>query len=69
MRSILQMKREEAAPAALLAILLFLTVASMVIGKAARDAIFLSRFTALQMTAVDLLTMAAIALVVAASCG
>jgi hypothetical protein len=66
MKAILQMKREEAVPAALLSGLLFLTVASMVIGKAARDAIFLSRFTALQMTAVDLLTMVAIALVVAA---
>lgn len=61
-----QMKREDAAPAALVATLLFLTVASMVIGKAARDAIFLSRFTALQVTAVDLVTMVAIALVVAA---
>ena len=66
MRSILQMKREEAVAAARLAIFLFLTVASVVIGKAARDAIFLSRFTALQMTAVDLVTMVAIALMVAA---
>src|SRR2546428_5664048 len=66
MTTILQMKRDEAVPAALLSLLLFLTVASMVIGKAARDAIFLSRFTALQMTAVDLATMVAIALAVAA---
>src|SRR5712691_1313344 len=66
MMTILQMKRDEAVPAALLSIHLFLTVASMVIGKAARDAIFLSRFTALQMIAVDLVTMVAIALVVAA---
>jgi hypothetical protein len=66
MKSIFQMKREDAAPAALVATLLFLTVASMVIGKAARDAIFLSRFTVLQVTAVDLVTMVAIALVVAA---
>ena len=63
MTTILQMKRDEAAPAALLSIHLFLTVASMVTGKAARDAIFLSRFTALQMIAVDLVTMVAIALV------
>jgi AAA family ATP:ADP antiporter len=66
MKSLLRIKREEAVPAALLSMHLFLTVASMVIGKAARDAIFLSRFTALEMTAVDLATMVAIALVVAA---
>lgn len=66
MTTILQMKRDEAVPAALLSIHLFLTVASIVIGKAARDAIFLSRFTARQMIAVDLVTMVAIAVVVAA---
>ncbi len=53
-------------PTALLAILLCVTVASIVMGKAARDAIFLSRFTALQMTVVDLVTMLATATVVAA---
>jgi len=62
----LQLKRDEALPAALLAVHLFLTVAGTVVGKAARDAIFLSRFGPLQMTVVDLVTMVAIALVVAA---
>jgi hypothetical protein len=66
MTTILEVRRDEAAPAALLGGHLFLTVASTVIGKAARDAIFLSRFSALHMTAVDLVTMVAIALAVAA---
>lgn len=51
-------------PGAFLFIHIFLTVASAVIGKAARDAIFLGHFTPLQMTAVDLATMAGVALVV-----
>ena len=52
------------APGALLFTHLFLTVASAVIGKAARDAIFLGHFTALQMTGVDVATMAVVAVVV-----
>jgi MFS family permease len=51
-------------PSALLFIHLFLTVASTVVGKAARDAIFLGHFTPLQMTGVDLATMAAVAVMV-----
>jgi AAA family ATP:ADP antiporter len=52
------------ATGALLFTHLFLTVASAVIGKAARDAIFLGHFTPLQMTGVDLATMAGVAVVV-----
>ena len=52
------------APGTLLFTHLFLTVASAVVGKAARDAIFLGRFTPLQMTGVDLATLAAVAVVV-----
>ncbi|MEO8680643.1 MAG: Npt1/Npt2 family nucleotide transporter [Vicinamibacterales bacterium] len=65
MNAILHIRREDAVPAALLATLLLVTVASMVIGKAARDAIFLSRFSVVQMTATDLATMVAIAVAVA----
>ena len=52
------------APGVLLFTHLFLTAASAVIGKAARDAIFLGHFTPLQMTGVDLATMAVVAGVV-----
>jgi len=52
------------APGALLFTHIFLTVASAVIGKAARDAIFLGHFTPLQMTGVDLATMAGVAMMV-----
>ena len=52
------------APGALLFTYLFLTVASAVLGKAVRDAIFLDRFTPLQMTGVDLATMAGVVVVV-----
>jgi AAA family ATP:ADP antiporter len=46
--------------APLLATCLFLVVTSTVIGKAVRDALFLSHFTALQMTYADLQTLIAI---------
>lgn len=58
--------RHEAIAAWWLTLHLFLTVASTVIGKAARDAIFLGRFSPLQMTLVDLVTMVGIALIVGA---
>ncbi len=57
--------REDVLPVVCLFAHLFLTAASIVTGKAARDAIFLTRFTALQMTAVDLMTMIAVALAIA----
>jgi AAA family ATP:ADP antiporter len=54
------------APEILLFAHTFLIVASAVAGKAARDAIFLGRFTPLQMTAVDLATMVAVVVVIGA---
>jgi ATP:ADP antiporter, AAA family len=58
-------RRDDMAPGALLSVHLFLSVASTVVGKAARDAIFLTRYTPLQMTTIDLATMVAVAVVVA----
>jgi AAA family ATP:ADP antiporter len=52
--------------AALLGTYLFLAVTSTVIGKAARDALFLSHFTALQMTYADLQTIIAIGIAMGA---
>ena len=44
---------------------LFFTAAGTVVGKAARDALFLSRFTPLQMMATDLVTIVAVAIALA----
>ena len=52
------------APGVFLFTHLFLTVASAVVGKVARDAMFLGSFTPLQMTCVELATMGAVAIVV-----
>ena len=60
----LAVRRDEAVAGALLAAHLFLSVASIVLGKAARDSIFLSRYNVQQMTAVDIATMIVAALVV-----
>jgi ATP:ADP antiporter, AAA family len=61
-RQIGQSQRHERLQGALLATDLFLLVTSTVIGKAVRDALFLSYFTALQMTYADLQTLFAIGL-------
>jgi AAA family ATP:ADP antiporter len=55
----------ELTQAALLGTYLFLIVTSTVIGKAVRDALFLSHFTALQMTYADLQTIIAIGITMA----
>ncbi len=52
------------APGVFLFMHLFLTVAGAVVGKVARDAMFLGSFTPLQMTCVELATMGAVAIVV-----
>jgi AAA family ATP:ADP antiporter len=62
----LLLRSDELIPATLLAVYLFISVASTVVAKAARDAIFLSQHTPLAMTAVDILTMVAVACVLAA---
>lgn len=59
-------RRDEAVPGTLLSVHLFLSVASIVLGKAARDAILLSRSTPQQMTEMDIATMFAVTLVVGA---
>ena len=56
--------REKATPGTLLSAHLFLSVASIVLAKAARDAIFLTRYSAQQMIAADLAAVAVTALVV-----
>ena len=56
----------ESLQGALLATYLFLVVTSTVIGKAVRDALFLSHFTALQMTYADLQTLIAIGIAMGA---
>src|SRR5207247_2609714 len=57
-------RREEAVSVTLLSVHLCLSVASIVLSKAARDAVFLSRYTPQQMTAADIATMIAAALLV-----
>jgi AAA family ATP:ADP antiporter len=59
-------RRDEAVQGALLSAHLFVSVASIVLGKAARDAIFLSRYSPQQMAAADIATMIAAALVIGA---
>src|SRR5258708_3598443 len=65
MTRIFSISRDELLPGALLAAHLFLSVTSIVLGKAARDALFLSRFSVQVMTVVDIATMLAAAAVVA----
>src|SRR5712671_8204331 len=59
-KAIWQTHTHELIQAALLGTYLFLIVTSTVIGKALRDALFLSHFSALQMTYADLQTLMAI---------
>jgi AAA family ATP:ADP antiporter len=56
----LHRRRHELLQGGLLGTYLFLSVTSTVIGKAVRDALFLSHFTALQMTYADLQTLVVI---------
>jgi ATP/ADP translocase len=61
-KTMLRTHRHELFQAALLGAYLFLAVTSTVIGKAVRDALFLTHFTTLQMTYADLQTIIAIGL-------
>ena len=61
---VLQTRRDELVPAAALGTYLFLLVTTTVIGRAVRDALFLSEFTALQMTYADLQTIVGTAMTI-----
>lgn len=58
------LRRNDVVPGALVALHLFLAVASTILGKAVRDAIFLSGHTPVQLIAADLATVVAVAVVV-----
>jgi AAA family ATP:ADP antiporter len=64
--TILRTRAHELIQAALLGTYLLLIVTSTVIGKAVRDALFLSHFTALQMTYADLQTIIAVGIAMGA---
>jgi AAA family ATP:ADP antiporter len=64
--TIIRTQAHELVQAALLGTYLFLIVTSTVIGKAVRDALFLSHFTALQMTYADLQTIIAVGIAIGA---
>lgn len=61
---VLQTRSDELLPVAALGTYLFLIVTTTVIGRAVRDALFLSEFTALQMTYADLETIAGTAVTI-----
>src|SRR5260370_41988331 len=65
-KTIVRTHRYELFQAALLGTYLFLAVTSTVIGKAVRDALFLTHFTTLQMTYADLQTVIAISIAMGA---
>src|SRR5262249_9203234 len=64
--SAFSMRRSEAMPTAWLSMHLFLTIASTVLGKSARDALFLTHYSPQYMTAADVGTAVAAALALGA---